>query len=334
MSVISTASPDDFGLSTTFGGEISRILAGRAYAHAMAIAVQAPAKLNLALSVGPADERGMHPICTWMVTVSLCDDLLVTRLDEGCLSRYAVLWHSDALRRREVDWPLPRDLAVRAHLALEHHVGRPLPVQLKLDKRIPVGGGLGGGSSDAAAMLCAVNELFDLELTDDELREIAAGLGSDVAFFVGGVSALVHGFGERVETLTENGELHAALVFPDAFCPTGRVYAAFDERHTTTAWRADEVRALAEQGAAPRPESVFNDLATAAIHVEPRLSEPLRRLGELAGRPAHVAGSGSSLFVLCDDAGQARQLAGDVENELNLPAVAVRGPHTLSLVQS
>ena len=300
----------------------------------MAIAVQAPAKLNLALSVGPPDQRGMHPICTWMVTVSLCDDLLVTRLDEGRLSRYAILWHPDALRPREIDWPVPRDLAVRAHLALEQHVGRPLPVQLKLDKRIPVGGGLGGGSSDAAAMLRAVNELFDLGLTDDELREVAAGLGSDVAFFVGGASALVHGFGELVEPLNETGELHAAVVFPDAFCPTARVYAAFDEPHSTAAWRGDEVRALAQRGGAPPPESVFNDLAPAAIHVEPGLSEPLRRLGEIADRPAHVAGSGSSLFVLCDDAEHARRLAEAVKNQLNLPAVAVRGPHTLSLVQS
>ena len=123
----------------------------------MAIAVQAPAKLNLALSVGPPDQRGMHPICTWMVTISLCDDLLVTRLDEGRLSRYAILWHPDALRPLEIDWPVPRDLAVRAHLALEQHVGRPLPVQLKLDKRIPVGGGLGGGSSDAAAIEIQLN---------------------------------------------------------------------------------------------------------------------------------------------------------------------------------
>jgi 4-diphosphocytidyl-2-C-methyl-D-erythritol kinase len=300
----------------------------------MAIAVQAPAKLNLALSVGPPDERGMHPICTWMVTVSLCDDLLVTRLDGGRLSRYAILWHPDALRPREIDWPVPQDLAVRAHLALEQHVGRTLPVQLKLDKRIPVGGGLGGGSSDAAAMLRAVNELFDLGLTDDELREIAAGLGSDVAFFVRGASALVHGFGERVEPLTETGELHAALVFPDAFCPTARVYAAFDEPHATAAWRGDEVRALAQRGGTPPAESVFNDLAPAAIHVEPGLGESLKRLGEFAQRPAHVAGSGSSLFVLCDDAGHARRLAEAVENQLNLPAVAVRGPHTLSLVQS
>ncbi len=300
----------------------------------MAIAVQAPAKLNLALAVGPPDERGMHPICSWMVTVSLADDLEVTRLDESGSSRYAVLWHPDARRRREIDWPVTRDLSVRAHLALEQHVGRRLPVQMKLEKRIPAGGGLGGGSSDAAAMLHAVNALFELGLGDDVLRGIAAGLGSDVPFFVGGGSALVHGFGEQVEPLDRLAELHAVLVLPDSVCPTGQVYRAFDALAGVTALRADLVTALARSGAAPKPDSVFNDLAAAAIHLVPELGEHLQQLGDLARRPAHVAGSGSSLFVLCDDLPHAAHLAEAVEQRLELPALAVRGPQTLFWVRS
>ena len=127
----------------------------------MTIAVEPPAKLNLALAVGRPDGRGMHPICSWMVTISLCDLMVITRLPRDRLSRYAIGWHADAPRPGEIDWPTASDLAVRAHLALERHVKRSLPVQLKLDKRIPVGGGLGGGSSDAAATLRVVNELFE-----------------------------------------------------------------------------------------------------------------------------------------------------------------------------
>src|SRR5436190_20490393 len=133
------------------------------------LTVNAPAKLNVALSVGPPRGDGMHPIASWMVTVDLFDELVFTRLDDDRLSRYALLWHKDAKRRSEINWSITKDLAVRAHLALEHHVGRHLPVQLKLEKRIPVGGGLGGGSSDAAATLRAVNELFDLGLSLEEL---------------------------------------------------------------------------------------------------------------------------------------------------------------------
>ena len=147
---------------------------------------QAPAKLNLALSVGPPDVEGMHPICTWMVSIDLCDELAVTRLEADRLSRYAIVWHEDAKRRSDIDWPITRDLAVRAHLALEQHTNGRLPVQLKLEKRIPVAGGLGGGSSDAAAMLRVVNELYELGLSLGQLQKLAAGLGSDVPFFVAG----------------------------------------------------------------------------------------------------------------------------------------------------
>jgi 4-diphosphocytidyl-2-C-methyl-D-erythritol kinase len=290
---------------------------------AEAIAVQAPAKLNLALSVGTPDADGMHPICSWMVTVDLCDDLLVTALAEDRLSRYAVLWHGDAQRRSEIDWPLTRDLAVRAHLALEQRLDRRLPVQLKLEKRIPVGGGLGGGSSDAAAMLRAVNELFGLGLSADELRDVAAGLGSDVPFFVAGGSAIVEGFGERIEPHAEIRPLHAVLVFPDASCPTGHVYAAYDEIGAQPL-RPDAVRALADDRGPLRSEAVFNDLAEAAIGLTPALREPVDALSRLAECPAGIAGSGSSLFVLCDSEVHAIHLAGAVRQQLGLPAVAVR----------
>ncbi len=305
---------------------------GVRYALGMTIAVEPPAKLNLALAVGPPDGRGMHPICSWMVTISLCDLMVITRLPENRLSRYALGWHADAPRPREIDWPTASDRAVRAHLAMERHVQRPLPVQLKLETRIPVGGGLGGGSSDAAATLRVVNELFELGLNDDALRGIAAGLGSDVPFFVGGGSAIVHGFGERVDTLDEAPPLHAVVVFPDAACPTGEVYRVFDGQADGAALRADAVLALATQPVLP--DGIFNDLAAAAIDVVPALAEPLRRLAELAERPAHVAGSGSSLFVLCDDQQNAERLAALVRDRLDLPAVAVRGPQTLSLVRS
>ena len=90
----------------------------------------APAKLNLALSVGPPGDDGMHPICSWMVAVDLVDELEVRSLQPGSLSRYAIYWHENARRRTDIDWPIRTDLAVRAHLALQKHTSRELPVQL------------------------------------------------------------------------------------------------------------------------------------------------------------------------------------------------------------
>ncbi len=290
---------------------------------------QAPAKLNLALSVGPPDEEGMHPICTWMVSIDLCDELAVTRLEADRLSRYAIVWHEDAKRQSDIDWPITRDLAVRAHLALEQHTNGRLPVQLKLEKRIPVAGGLGGGSSDAAAMLRAVNELYELGLSLGQLQKLAAGLGSDVPFFVAGGSAAVQGLGDEIEHHDQAPQLHAVVAFPDAMCPTGHVYSALDEL-SPGPLRADEVKALIRSSGTSTvpPQAPFNDLAQPAIRVAPVLESHLANLTALAERPAHVAGSGSSLFVICDDALHAQHLAEAIEQRLDLPAVAVQ-PHEM-----
>lgn len=283
----------------------------------------APAKLNLALAVGPPGVDGMHPICSWMVPINLYDLLEATRLEVDRLSRYAILWHGDAKRRSEIDWPITRDLAVRAHLALERHVGRTLPTQLKLEKRIPVGGGLGGGSSDAAAMLNAINELFELGLSVDDLARIAQPLGSDVPFFVHGTGAIVEGLGDRVERQSRSPDLHAVIVFPPSRCVTRDVYRAFDEQEPGEL-RAEAVRKLVTESVDRlEPEAIFNDLADPALRVAPSLAEDLQRVGELAERPAHITGSGSTLFVVCDDSMHAEALAGAIEERLDLPALAV-----------
>lgn len=282
----------------------------------------APAKLNLALSVGPPGVDRMHPIASWMVTVNLHDELHITRLPEESLSRYAILWHGDAKRRSEIDWSITKDLAVRAHLALEEHVERPLPIQLKMEKRIPVGGGLGGGSSDAAAMLHGVNELYGLGLSVEELAEIASGLGSDVAFLVHGGSAIVEGLGERVERHPAPPSLHAVLAFPEIACPTGAVYGAFDRDLANARLDPQRVRALASGPLTPH--ACFNDLAKPALAVAPSLRDDLEELTHLAERPAHVSGSGSTLFVVCDDPLHAAALADASTTRLGLPAVAVQ----------
>jgi 4-diphosphocytidyl-2-C-methyl-D-erythritol kinase len=288
------------------------------------LAVEAPAKLNLALSVGGPDGSGLHAICSWMITVDLTDTLTVTRLEEDRLSRYAILWHREAQRRTEIDWAIRSDLAVRAHLALEARAGRRLPVQMKLEKRIPVGAGLGGGSSDAAAMLRAASELFDLDLAERDLLDIAATLGSDVPFLVRGGSAIVEGRGESIVRHRAVPEIPVVIAFPPALCPTGKVYAAFDSLGGGTL-RSERIRGLV--GAAPGPppsEALFNDLTAAAIRVAPQLEGALRELSALAGRPAHVTGSGSALFVVCDDPLHAEALAAAVEDRLDMAAVAAR----------
>jgi 4-diphosphocytidyl-2-C-methyl-D-erythritol kinase len=293
------------------------------------LTLHAPAKLNLALSAGPAapEFNGFHPIASWMQTVDLFDDLTLTRLPAGTLSRYAILWHREARRPSEIDWPITKDLAVRAHRALEGRLARVmgLPVQMKLEKRIPVGGGLGGGSSDAAAMLRGLNELFALGLSLDELAAVGATLGSDVPFLVHGGSAIVEGLGDRItpHAPEHSPRFHAVLVFPEAQCPTAGVYGLLDEAGGATL-RPDAVRALASGPRPLPPGGPFNDLAEPAMRLAPQLREHRAALARLAERPAHITGSGSTLFVVCDDRMHAIALAEAIERRLSLPAVAVQ----------
>lgn len=300
-----------------------------------ALTLRAYAKINLCLSVSPplaadaVDERGRsrggyHTICSWFAPIELHDEVTIEVLPAGRESRYVVEWAPDAPRKSPIDWPIEKDLAVRAHRLLEQHARRDLPVSLRVRKRIPVGGGLGGGSSDAAAVMRGVNRLFGLRLATHELIELSKGLGSDIAFFLddgvgdqgnsageGGVAraALVEGFGDRV-TRIASPRCGVLLIVPPFGCATGAVYKAYDR--SPRAMRTHEVRALiarAAAGAAIDGAGLFNDLAVPACEVEPRLGELLARLRDRRHTqphmpplpPVHVTGSGSTMFALTDD---------------------------------
>jgi len=276
------------------------------------VSLRAPAKINLALAVAPANPSppkgdGLHPIASWMTAINLCDELTVTKLDADRPSRYAIVWHADAPKQTPIDWSITKDLAVRAHQLLEATVGRPLPVQLKLEKRIPVGAGLAGGSSDAATTLQAVNDLYQLGLARGRLQRMAAKLGSDVAFFLPheGEStprpALVQGVGDEIEStpaVTAAGSSGAtlALILPPFDCSTPAVYRAFDEL-APQPFEAEAACSLARLGEVD-DAALFNDLAAPAGMVEPRLATMRSAVEKATGRRVNVTGSGSGLFLV------------------------------------
>lgn len=297
------------------------------YPHGMksSVRLQAPAKLNLALAVGMPREDRMHPISSWMITVDLYDEVEIVQRSEQELSMFAVQWHDDALQREEIDWPLKKDLAARAHAALEEHVGRPLPVRMRIEKRIPLGSGLGGGSSDAAAVLRGTNELFELGMTNEELAVVAGSIGSDVPFLVHGGSAIVEGCGEQVDRMDDLPELHAVIAMPPIHCSTAAVFGWFDdicdECDGDHAMR--DARDVVSRGV--HAEDPFNDLAPAAFRTAPELEESVTRLEHLAERKVHISGSGSSLFVICDEMMHAEALARACNDQLGIPALPVTG---------
>jgi 4-diphosphocytidyl-2-C-methyl-D-erythritol kinase len=312
----------------------------------------AHAKVNLALAVGgpvspedDAEHAGLHPIASWMAPIDLADELHLTRLEEDRLSRYAIIWHGDAPQpAAAINWSITADLAVRAHRLLERETGRSLPLQLRLEKKIPVGAGLGGGSSDAAAMLRAVRDLFELAISDAQLREFSCELGSDVAFFLndrhagagggngwetgngGGEAgaandppapALVERFGDALSSAPMVPG-HLVLLLPEFTCSTARVYHAFDERlddddevELRTADVQHAVSRCADDGRLLH-ELLFNDLASPAERIEPRLARVRSEVERAIGSTPHVTGSGSAMFIACPSTGS----AGGVEADL------------------
>lgn len=286
------------------------------------IACRAYAKLNLCLAVAhpePAGSprAGWHRIASWFAPIDLWDDLHIHPISGDSI--YERSWADDAPRPSTIDWPAEKDLAVRAHRLLEAVASRPLPIRLELRKRIPAGGGLGGGSTDAAAVLRALNTLFNLRLAPAQLREQARHLGSDVPYFIPDETstasltlppppAYVGAFGDQIRPARrDTGSV--ALILPPFPCPTPAVYRAFDTL-TPQPFRADDVARMCDPTSPPRPIALadahlFNDLAPAAERCEPRLAELRANLQarlQATGHRIHMSGSGSTLFALGNQA--------------------------------
>ncbi len=267
---------------------------------------RAYAKLNLALAVGPPEGEasarpGWHRIASWSCAIGLADELRARRLPDGAASTWSFACTPDAPRRFAFDWPPTADLTYRAHALLQHETRRPLPTAFTLSKRIPPQGGLGGGSSDAAAALLALNELFELRLSAERLRDLSTRIGSDVAFFIDETDpprpALVTGFADRVERTTP-APCGVVLIVPPFGSATPQAYKAFDSLRPGPL-REREVREMARTGR-PARAALFNDLREAAFTLHPALRTLRDRAERATSRPVHLTGSGSTLFVLCE----------------------------------
>ncbi len=281
-----------------------------------------PAKVNLALSVGGVDNDGYHDICSWMVAVSLYDELIVERLEDGELEgEFDVGWCDDAMGRGgkrkmvelegklEGEWAIEDDIVYRIHRAMEERVGRKLNVDVRVRKRIPAGAGLGGGSSDGAGMIKALNELFELGMSRNEMVDVAMEVGSDLVFFFGSGSSVVSGRGEKVRDVKVKGDIDLVLVVPRFGCSTGEVYGAFDEIVDEDR-NVDKERVEKAVGAWPICDDVlFNDLAEAACKMNSKLGELRTKCAEISGRVVHVTGSGSGMFVVARDGEDAGYVA-------------------------
>ncbi len=226
-----------------------------------AVRVRAPAKINLALKVGPLRPDGYHPLATVYQALSLYDELDAGWADPGV---FEVEVRGEGAELVPVG---PENLAVRAARLLAERYGPndSLGATLSITKAIPVAGGLAGGSADAAAALLACAVLWDLDVDPEALRELGAELGSDVPFALLGGTALGSGRGEALVPALARGTYHWVLAFAHHGLSTPAVYRRFDE--LTAAGPDDSPASAVPSG---EPFEVPSDLMNALLSADPR----------------------------------------------------------------
>jgi 4-diphosphocytidyl-2-C-methyl-D-erythritol kinase len=264
------------------------------------VRVSAPAKVNLALSVGRRRTDGYHDVTTVLQALELLDTLTFEHA-EGL----------EVVYRPDIGVSGDRDLVRAAALALAEESGCAPNAAITVDKRIPIGAGLGGGSSDAAAALAGLAALWSLELGEDELRGIAGGLGSDVPFFVSGGCALFEGRGDTLARKLPVVPMDVVLVKPDPPVPTGEAYALLDARSRTGAEVEPTLDAIGSGSRSAVASALANDLAEAARTLVSEVGDALAFVcGSEGILGAEVAGSGSSVFGICETREAAETCAG------------------------
>lgn len=270
----------------------------------------APAKINLTLAVGPVRPDGFHPVESLIAQIALCDSITLAPSNGGI----RLTCNNPAIPTND------SNLAWRAAARFAAAANLPLPdVHIHLEKRIPAGAGLGGGSSNAATILRLMESWTGVLLAPEKRVALAASLGSDVPLFLAPSPCIARGRGEQIEAVKARPGGWIVLLLPEIHCPTRDIYAEFDRG---TAAAIDSSRMRAARDTLDSTSSVmpllFNDLERPAFALFPPLKLLHERAESIAGGPVRMSGSGSSLFRLVADRVQAEALATQLRQELNV----------------
>ncbi|OEI67312.1 4-(cytidine 5'-diphospho)-2-C-methyl-D-erythritol kinase [Curtobacterium sp. ER1/6] len=293
------------------------------------VRVRAPGKINVYLSVGALQDDGYHDVATAYQAVSLYEDVTAEPADDFSV-RFTGPIDTTAV---------PTDgsnLAIRAARLVAEAAGHRGGVRLTIDKQVPVAGGMGGGSADAAATLLACDTLWGTALGRDELLRLAARLGADVPFAFAGGTAVGTGRGDELSPALAKGEFHWVLALSDSGLSTPAVYRALDEHReryradirpapTTPVVEANVLQALRAGGPDLLADCLHNDLQAPAMRLQPALATTLE-VGEKAGALAGlVSGSGPTVAFLVADRDAALELQVEL-SAAGLVALRATGP--------
>ena len=268
------------------------------------ISLKAPAKVNLFLEILGKRDDGYHEIETIMQEIDLADSLQFEETQEGV-----------TLECNDKNIPANQDNLVckAANLILEE-CGIKKGVLINLEKNIPVGAGLGGGSSDAATTLKALNSLWKVGLNNEELMEFAAKLGSDIPFFINGKTALCRGRGELITPVEVRNRMDYIILFPRVHISTETIYKNL--KIDLTKKRKDVsffLDALKYSEAASISKLLFNRLEEIIFATYPDLLQVKSTLESFGFCGLSISGSGSAFFGLCNDRHQAEVIKSKIE---------------------
>jgi 4-diphosphocytidyl-2-C-methyl-D-erythritol kinase len=261
--------------------------------------VKAPAKINLTLEVLGERPDGFHEIRSVIQAIDLYDTL-------SFRSNHQLRFSCD-----NPEFIVEESLVSRAAAMLQEASGSAEGATIEIKKRIPMVAGLGGDSSDAAAVLSGLNKLWKLRLSPARLLEMAPGLGSDVPFFLYGGTALVEGRGEKVTRLPPLPRRWVVLLmppFPRMSKKTTQLYASLKPSHYTDGQITEKLVKALNDRRGFRPSMLFNTFENTAFELFPKLKLYRDHFVKLGAYNVHLAGSGPALFALLDDKFQAENL--------------------------
>ncbi|ODS33384.1 MAG: 4-diphosphocytidyl-2-C-methyl-D-erythritol kinase [Candidatus Scalindua rubra] len=268
------------------------------------ISLKAPAKINLFLEVLGKRDDGYHEIETVMQEIDLVDNLWFEEIQEGV-----------KLKCENGNIPLDENnLVCKATNLIMKECGIKKGVLINLEKKIPVGAGLGGGSSDAAATLKALNSLWKIGLNDIELMEFAAKLGSDIPFFINGKTSLCSGRGEKILPVEVKSRLNYLVIFPNIKISTITIYKNL--KIDLTKKRKDVsflLNALKYSNVTTIGKLLYNRLEKVIFKLYPDLLHIKSSLACFNFCGLSISGSGSAFFGLCNNRNQAETIKKKIE---------------------
>ncbi len=265
------------------------------------VTVRVPAKVNLQLSVGPRESDGYHQLVTVFQAISIFDDVTVKIAEKGSGINLAV--SGDQIHGVPTD---ASNLVVEAAQLIASAFEIDIDVNIEIKKSIPVAGGMAGGSADAAATIVAIDELYNLEMTREEMHQIASQLGSDVPFLLRGGTAIGQGRGDQLTAALSRGTYHWVLALSSVGLSTPAVYGECDRLRQGLEISEPQISDVLMQALlAADPKAVgnllVNDLQPAACSLRPALRLILDVGQEYGALGAIVSGSGPTVAFLVSD---------------------------------